>query len=531
MTVSVLRQILDALGPAPLHLLTAQDGADVPVSGALIHEPRAPLPPMRNAMLFAVGVRPTSLEAGELLGQAALAGYTCLVIKRYGESAGQLVATASETGISLLAADEDIAWHHLDALVSSVLAETGRTVLGAGAPAVGDLFALANAIAAMVGGATTIEDPRQRILAYSTLPDQPIDEDRRQGILGLQVPELPANGALYREVHGTTLVQRFTDPSGLPRLAVSVHAGSELLGSIWVVDAGALDHDAVQALSQAAATAALHLLAARTAADVARRQRADVLRRLLADPAAVNIVAPQLSLNPDVSVAVAAFVVVPRDGDGIATAQAATRLADLVSVCVEAHYGRHGCALIEGTVYALLPTGPAGQSYHDFMANIARRAMLALRIPIHAALGSHVAGLHLAARSRQDADVVLKVLAERPAEPDMPSVATIDEVRASATLLELTEDLAGNPRMTQGLGPAIRVYDREHATAYARTLLTYLDANSDIAAASRRLNVHPNTCRYRITRAEEIFRFSLADQDERLLLWIQLRVSDRFTTQ
>ncbi|GAA1303321.1 PucR family transcriptional regulator [Streptomyces sanglieri] len=531
MTVSVLRQILDALGPAPLHLLTAQDGADVLVSGVLIHEPRAPLPPMRNAMLFAVGVRPTSLEAGELLGQAALAGYTCLVIKRYGESAGQLVATASETGISLLAADEDIAWHHLDALVSSVLAETGRTVLGAGAPAVGDLFALANAIAAMVGGATTIEDPRQRILAYSTLPDQPIDEDRRQGILGLQVPELPANGALYREVHGTTLVQRFTDPNGLPRLAVSVHAGSELLGSIWVVDAGTLDHDAVQALSQAAATAALHLLAARTAADVARRQRADVLRRLLADPAAVNIVAPQLSLNPDVSVAVAAFVVVPRDGDGIATAQAATRLADLVSVYVEAHYGRHGCALIEGTVYALLPTGPAGQSYHDFMANIARRAMLALRIPIHAALGSRVAGLHLAARSRQDADVVLKVLAERPAEPDMPSVATIDEVRASATLLELTEDLAGNPRMMQGLGPVIRVYDREHATAYARTLLTYLDANSDIAAASRRLNVHPNTCRYRITRAEEIFRFSLADQDERLLLWIQLRVSDRFATQ
>lgn len=131
MKTVVLRQILEALGPAPLHLLTARDGADVPVSGALIHEPRAPLLPMRNAMLFAVGVRPSSVEAGELLRQAVLAGYTCLVIKCYGESVGRLVTTAAETGISLLAADEDIAWHHLDALVSSVLAETGRTVHGA----------------------------------------------------------------------------------------------------------------------------------------------------------------------------------------------------------------------------------------------------------------------------------------------------------------------------------------------------------------------------------------------------------------
>lgn len=130
------------------------------------------------------------------------------------------------------------------------------------------------------------------------------------------------------------------------------------------------------------------------------------------------------------------------------------------------------------------PAGPAGPSYRGFVADIARRAMSALRIPVHAALGSHVAGLHLAARSRQDADVVLKVLAERSAEPGLPSVATIDEVRASATLLELTEDLSGNPRMMQGLGPAIRVYDGEHATAYARTLLAYLNANSDIGAAS-----------------------------------------------
>jgi DNA-binding PucR family transcriptional regulator len=39
--------------------------------------------------------------------------------------------------------------------------------------------------------------------------------------------------------------------------------------------------------------------------------------------------------------------------------------------------------------------------------------------------------------------------------------------------------------------------------------------------------VHPSTCRYRLARAEQICGFSLADPDERLLLWLQLRVGER----
>ena len=105
---------------------------------------------------------------------------------------------------------------------------------------------------------------------------------------------------------------RFTaGPGSLPRLAIAVRAGSELLGSIWVVDddSGPLGRDADEALVQAAGLAALHLLAARTAADQARRQRADLLRRLLADPASAPLVGPQLGLDADAPVAVAAFMV------------------------------------------------------------------------------------------------------------------------------------------------------------------------------------------------------------------------------
>ena len=105
-------------------------------------------------------------------------------------------------------------------------------------------------------------------------------------------------------------------------------------------------------------------------------------------------------------------------------------------------------------------------------------------------------------------------------------MAAIEDVRASATLTELAQALSGAPRLREGAGPAIRAHDAGHGTTYASTLLAYLDAGGDVAAAAQRLRVHPNTCRYRLARAERMFGFTLAEPDERLLLWLQLRLAD-----
>ncbi|MFI6501848.1 PucR family transcriptional regulator [Nonomuraea typhae] len=519
-----LGQVLDALGASLLRPLTVLPDRATPVSGVLIFEPRAPLPPVRDAILLAVGVGTTGPQAKDVIVAAAAAGYACLVVKSFGEPVTDLAEAAQRSGLVLLAADEAVAWHHLDAMISSALASAVRS---AGDPAVGDLFALANAIAGMVGGATVIEDPRRRILAYSTLPGQAIDEGRRQGILGLQVPEGPDYDEQYRALVREGRVCRFAAvPGGLPRLGVAVRAGSEELGSIWVVDDG-LDSAAEQALAGVADTVSLHLLAARAAVDAVRLRRAGLLRRLLADPSSVAAVAPQLGLDPELPVAVAAFAIAPSTADDVLAAHAVTRLADLVSLHCEAHYGRHGCALIDGTVYALLPSGAAPDAHRELVADIAQRAHGALRVPVQAGLGSLVPGLRSIASSRADADLVLRALTDRPGDPEPCQVATIDEVWAGATLSALAQTLAASDVPPRRLGPAIRAYDLEHGTTYASTILAYLDANNDVAAASNRLSVHPNTIRYRLSRAEEIFGFDLADPDERLVLWLRLRLGDQ----
>ena len=139
----------------------------------------------------------------------------------------------------------------------------------AGVP-LGDLFALANAIAGMVGGAVTIEDPSKRVLAYSTLDDQPIDGGRRRSILGRQVPDIPGMGELYRQLsftagvmtaEGSLLRERLEIDDLRSRSAVAIRAGTQTIGSIWVVhDLERLSEESERALAEAARIAVPHVI-------------------------------------------------------------------------------------------------------------------------------------------------------------------------------------------------------------------------------------------------------------------------------
>ncbi|MFF4211115.1 PucR family transcriptional regulator [Streptomyces sp. NPDC001796] len=517
MDVRTLGDLLDVVGEPSLRLRTAPAGLTAPVTEALLHDTHAPLPRTPGALLLAVGVPPRS--AAPLVRAAAEAGMTGVVVR--GEDGP--VAEAEAAGVALLCVDEDAAWHQVHLLLASALA--ARPAAGGGGDTRGELFALADAVAAAVGGATAIEDPGQRILAYSTVPGQATDEDRRQGILGLRVPEIPDNAEQYRTVLAAPGPVRLPALAGaLPRLAVAVRAGGETLGSLWVVDDGRLAPDAEEALARGASTAALLLLRARAARELARHQDGALLRRVLegaADPAAA---AHRLGLQ---AVRVAAFVL---DCDSTVSAPSASsapddeqttlRLLDLVRLQCEARYGRHACVLVDGVVYALLPaSGERGGERHVRLAeDIVRRAGRALRVPVRAGLGEVVPSLAAAAASRQDADLVLRVLG-----PEQP-VASVRQVRARITLLRLAEVMRGRRELAAGAWEEVVAYDLGHGTEYAATLLAWLEAGCDVGSAAERLAVHPNTCRYRLRQVRRQLGVDLDDADERLALWLQLRV-------
>ncbi|MET9791672.1 PucR family transcriptional regulator [Streptomyces canus] len=504
MDACTLGDLLDAVGGTSVRLHTAPAGLAVPVTEALLHDAHAPLPQAPGALLLAVGVR--AAAAGPLVRAAAEAGMTGLVVR----GPDGPTAEAQTYGVALLSVAEDTAWHRAHLLLASAIG--ARPVPATGGH--GDLFALADAIAAATGGATAVEDPRQRILAYSTVPGQPVDEDRRQGILGLRVPADVENTEQYRMLFAADRPLRLPalGDGVLPRLAVAVRAGGETLGSVWVVDDGTLAADAEETLVQGASTAALLLLRARAAQELARHQNSDLLRRVLEGTA--DAATSAVGLGVEGPVRVAAFVL---DAAGLPDAeQTGPRLLDVVRLQCAARYGRHACVLVDGVVYALLPA--PGARHRRLAEDIVARAGQSLRVPVRAGLGEVVAGLGEVAGSRADADLVLRLLG-----PSLP-VATIDEVRPRVTLLRLAEVLGEKPELTEGSWRRVLAYDGEHGTDYARTLACWFDAGCDTAEAARLLAVHPNTCRYRLKQVRKQIGIDLNDPDERLVLWLQLRV-------
>src|SRR5581483_9685652 len=264
----------------------------------------------------------------------------------------------------------------------------------------GDLFALVDAVAAMVGGATTIEDPQNRVLAYSTL-DQMIDTARQETILGRQVPDdwikrLHDTG-VFRRLWQTDDVVSIGDFSGedtdtLRRLAVAVRAGGELLGSLWVIEGTQkLGPEAEQTLRHAADIAALHLLRHRSASDVDRQRRTTVLSALLEGSDGQEPVSEVLGVGPADPTAVIAFDLGSgTDANAVMNAQ---RMADLVAVYCESYRRRAACAPSRGRGYAVVPTD--GDRVEERMVALAQdiveRAKQALRLTVRAGIGSAAA--------------------------------------------------------------------------------------------------------------------------------------------
>lgn len=528
-----LEALLESLGTDVVELVAAPRGLGVAVGEPVIYDAseRSAIAP--GVVVLAVGVRPWTPEVAQLLREAEQAEASAVVFKRGGEADALSLAAAS-AGVAVLSVPEEMTWTQLHAFLVNARrfsSQVDRADCIAGVP-MGDLFALANAIAGMVGGAVTIEDPARRVLAFSTLGDQPIDAGRRRSILGRKVPDSPGMRKLYRrvlEADGVLTADRETlrellkgGPEELddldPRSAVAIRAGGQMIGSIWVVHQDApLDEEATRALTEAARIAAPHVIQARAARDVERRVRGEMLLAVLEGRPSVEENATRLGFAAGAHFTVLAF----STGEAIDQFER-ERLVDLVGVYCEALHGTSGSIAIGENVYALLQGEDEADQERVLRVARATQGHAGARIGdgVLAAVSSTVEGVREVAAARREAERVLEVLRSSGGR----TLATIDDVRSQVVLLELKELTVERPGLSRGKLTAVLRHDAEAGTQYAATLRAYLDAMGDVVQAAGRLSVHPNTFRYRIRRLLELFELDLKDADERLVLELQLRL-------
>ena len=521
-----LRQVLDNLGPSVGQIIAAPKGLDIAVGEPIIFDPLERSAIDRDSIVLAVGITAEGQAARRLITDAAAACAAVVVFKLHDQPSA-VAHEAESAGITMLAVPDEMSWAHLYSLLTHALpvADDGGGIPGIGGVPMGDLFSLANAIAAMVGGAVTIEDNKARVLAYSNLEGQDIDEPRRSSILGRQVPDVPGVRATYQRLWKGDKVLRVDKIEGLsifPRLAVPIRVAGEALGSIWVIEGNArLSAESERALAEAGRVAALHMIHARRSKDIERRMRGDLLRSLLEGRGSSDSIVARIGIDPRAPLAVIAFE--------LQTTEAGQedlhreRLVDLVALYSEAFRRKAVSVSVGRTVYAVVPVQTsAADDRIDALANeIVEQAESTLRTKLLAAIGPTVTGAHRIPRARAEADRVLRVLA---AEPGERKVATIADVGSQAILLELHEITRDHPEIARGQLQAVAAHDTKHKTDYVTTLEAYLDAFGDIRAAASRIGVHPNTFRYRLRRLVELFNVKLDNPDDRLVIGLQLRL-------
>ncbi|MFJ1759199.1 PucR family transcriptional regulator [Amycolatopsis sp. NPDC088138] len=530
-----LGRVLDDLGGTLLDLVLGDADRAGDIGGVAIHDPLDEPALPQHALVLGVGLG----EPGEVVRQLRiLARHDAagLVLRAPVTVTDEVTAAAEETGVALLALARGASWTQLAAMLRSLLAEgdvgDAEPETLAGLPS-GDLFAVANAIGALIDAPVTIEDRRSRVLAFSGRQDE-ADPSRVETILGRQVPERFARAltdrGVFRELYRTDqpvyadLVSESLDGLTMPRVAVAVRAGDEVLGSIWAAVSEPLTADRTQALCDAARLVALHMLRVRAGADVERRLRADLLSTALEGGAAAREALSRLGLadQPVVVLALAVLDAGEQADAGLATER--QRLSDGLAMHLSAVHPRCAAALVGDTAYGLVPVNRGDDDGERRAMRIAKDFLDRVGDRVHAVVGIGPVARSAAElpEARDSADRALRVL--RTGSGAGRRAALLADVHVEALLLELQDLVAA--RGDRPTGPVARLldYDEQHQAHLVETLRAWLDAFGDVIAASAAVHVHPNTFRYRLRRLAEVGGFDMTDPEARFAAMLQLRV-------
>ncbi|HEY5856265.1 MAG TPA: helix-turn-helix domain-containing protein [Aldersonia sp.] len=419
-------------------------------------------------------------------------------------------------GVAVMVVDPAVAWSEVAAVVYGVVLEGRETAAGRGPT---DLFALADNLAAAVGGAVTIEDRLSRVLAYSRL-QQHADPARVETILGRQAPqrlhELFESGGVFTHLAASD------DPLFLPaqpdhgltgRMVVAVRVGRQLLGSVWVSCPTPLDGVRRTALADGARTVALHLLRSRASADLERQVESELVIRLLEGTADAATVASRLGLPP---VLLRVIAVRAR----LAAEQHAALLLVFERATTGFGWSRSGRSALSGdAIYTLLPADAPSAARH-WVSEL--QAALPAQMTVSAGI-SGVARATELAMARAEAEECLALHEARSSEGAPPAY---DESWDDILLQRLRAAALSGRAPTRGPLSDLRRHDRANATQYVATLRAWLEEQGDPVAAGAELGVHENTVRNRMRKMAEVTHLDLHDARKRLAMMIELAATD-----
>ncbi|MBT2515232.1 helix-turn-helix domain-containing protein [Arthrobacter sp. ISL-30] len=517
----MLSDILEDLGVDNGRLLVAPEAENGKVRGTVIVDAEDDAAVQHSSLVLLIGAR----------GRAALPTVRRLI--PHSPSAIAVKGTEDEleavrellipAGIGLIAVSPSLRWDRFERIAKDRIQEpavnTGATTI-----IHRDLFAIAQTTATLTKGHVVIEDPANRVLAYSPASND-VDELRRLSILARRGPEryqkLLKESGIYKHLQAVEApIHMEANPAeGLrERVAIGIHAGRRVLGYIWLQEGlEPLASNTDKIMVGAARHAAIELVRHRNEQSQALRR--DRISSLLSGTAQIHSQAQSAGIDPSKP---AALVLISAKGDDETAAGLQLRRGELANVAsIHAAAYRPGAVVgaIGLEIAMILPDLDPVKSppaINRLINVIVRDARIHLHCQVQAAVGPVVERLDALHGTLEHVRNVLAVLAETPSI----NVASYSDVETTVLTRELLELLGSRPGLRhEGITLLCNRYPE-----FATTLLTYLEFFGDVNRCAEELAIHRNTVHYRLRRACEVAGIDLHAADQRLLAHLQIRL-------
>lgn len=528
---TTLGRLTERLGSTLLRLEAGKHQATRTVSAVVLYDPLDPPEITPDAIVLAVAVA-TEARLADLVQAAGDAGAAAIVVREPLPVGREVAAVAEEKNVSVFSLVRGASWVQVATLLSGALNLGPESPQSGSGDSARDLFTLADSLSALLGAPVTIEDRSSRVVAFSA--DQVgTDEPRRLTILGLQVPDTYSahqrTQGVFPVIYGSDRPIFLAEPAPgtLPRVAMRIQAGDEVLGSIWAVTPEPFDAEREQGMVEAAQVVALAMLRARVSADAAQRVAESLGSRLLDGGSGAFEAAQQLGFETSPA---CVLVLGPRaDDDDLRTVADTQRALAALRMHLRSVYPRAVAVPNGALVHAVVPLRAADERTLAAVQQHANEFITRLdtSTAFCAGIGGVVANVRDLSASRRDAEATLRVL--RTQAPEERRVARSAEVQVEALMLRVGDSLAADGIELGGPLVALREYDAGHETELVATLRAWLEHFGDVTAAAREVHVHKNTFRYRLERIEAIADVDLGNPDTRFGLLLQMRLDARAT--
>lgn len=396
-----------------------------------------------------------------------------------------------------------------------------------------ELQRLVDNLAQRLNRAVAIDDPRIRLLAYSSHQGTRIDPARQQSILMREVPAEVVKW-VYEEGGGSA-----TGPFHLPiapeigvevqRLGVPIMHGENRLGFVWILEGeGPLTEEEIEVVEEAAGNAAVVLQRDRLMGELLSSRARELLRDLLVpeDPdlrahAAALLVDGDLFVSGEPVVAVVATI---RTNEKLLSDK--ERSVIELALDIEGHrlsarrnltLVRHDHGLLLGSEKDPLMRGEGVVSVGTSLVERVERE-LPNSDPL-VGIGSVVPDLadaHNSYREARDAAEVQRVVG-------LGKVQRFEELGIYGLLAHIPPELRSPELLPEGV---VRLLEQgNRGESFASTLEVYFDHACDARATADSLHVHRATLYYRLEQIQELSGIDLHSGSDRLTMHLGLKLA------